>query len=375
MEKRIFLVAGARPNFMKIAPVYRELEKYPKEFNLLFIHTGQHYDDRMSRIFLKELDLPEPDIYLGIGSASHAVQTAKIMMGFEEIIFKEKPDLIVVVGDVNSTLACSLVASKIGVPVAHIEAGLRSFDMTMPEEINRIITDRLSEILFTSCDKGSTDHAEKSPEENLLDEHIPKEKIFFVGNIMIQSLLHFDDKINQSKVFDLLGCKSGEYGLLTLHRPSNVDQKATFESLLKALLEIGSQIPIIFPAHPRTQKQLKAFGFRLDSDQIRIINPLGYFDFLFLQKHAKIVFTDSGGVQEETTFYQVPCLTLRSNTERPITIYEGTNILVGTEPKRIIDEGMKILQGDRKRGIIPKFWDDQVAKRIVQVIRKNFFNL
>ncbi len=359
--KRIFLVAGARPNFMKIAPIMAEMRKYPDRIQPVFIHTGQHYDDQMSKVFLEELEVPEPDVYLGVGSGSHARQTAGVMAAFEKVALEEKPDLIVVVGDVNSTLACTLVAAKLWIPVAHVEAGLRSNDRTMPEEINRVVTDQLADILFTIC---------RDADANLKHEGIPEEKIHFVGNVMIESLLNYQSKVDASSILEKLELKKGKYVLTTLHRPSNVDNKKMFTEIMDALNRIQQDILVVFPAHPRTQKQINTFGFENRNHRLILTPPFGYFDFLKLEKNACFVLTDSGGVQEETTFFGVPCLTIRENTERPITITEGTNILVGNKSEAIISESMNILGGKKKSGKIPQFWDDEVSRRIVEVIQK-----
>ena len=363
--KKVVLVAGARPNFMKIAPILKEMKKYPDLFEPIFVHTGQHYDDGMSKVFLEELGLPEPDVYLGVGSASHGVQTAKIMIAFEKVLEKEKSDLVIVVGDVNSTLACALVAAKMCIPLAHVESGLRSFDRTMPEEINRVLTDQIADYLFTTCEEA---------DENLKREGIAPEKIHFVGNVMIESLLKYRNEVEASRILYKLNLKPGEYALLTLHRPSNVDQQETFRGILNALHRISQEIRVIFPAHPRTQKRMREFNFRDDGDQslnnFMIINPLGYLDFLFLEMNARFVLTDSGGMQAETSFFGIPCLTLRKNTEWTITITKGTNTLIGTDSEKIVRESLNILKGDGKRGDIPSLWDDQVARRIVGVLRE-----
>ena len=356
--KKIFLIAGARPNFMKIAPVH-EAMKQDGAFDPVFVHTGQHYDDRMSRVFIDELGLPEPDLYLGVGSASHAVQTARIMIEFEKVVLENRPDMVMVVGDVNSTLACALVASKLHIPIAHVEAGLRSGDWTMPEEVNRVLTDRLSDYLLIHSPEATA---------NLITEGIDEDRIHFVGNTMIESLIKAFPLLENRDIFKTLGVSPHEYALVTLHRPSNVDDEKAFKGILDALETIGKGITVLFPAHPRSQKRIKEFGF--SNRNIRIMNPLGYTDFLALEARAKLVLTDSGGVQEETTFFGVPCITIRENTERPITILEGTNILVGTDPERIKEEGARILAGDSKQGRIPKYWDDRVAERIVGVMKE-----
>ena len=361
--RKVFLIAGARPNFMKVAPIWEEMKRYPDRFQPVFVHTGQHYDDQMSRVFLQDLELPQPDIYLGVGSGSQGVQTARIMIEFEKAMDREKPDLVMVVGDVNSTLACALVAVKMYVPVAHVEAGLRSFDRTMPEEINRILTDQLSDYLFTTCEQAN---------ENLSREGIAGKKIHLVGNVMIQSLLRYRQGAERSPILAELGLNRGEYCLLTLHRPSNVDQRETFQRILEALAWIQHKIKVVFPAHPRTQKQMKQFGFdnamSQSSNNLMITDPFGYLDFLCLEMNAKFLLTDSGGLQEESTFFGIPCLTLRENTERPVTVTQGTNILVGTDPTRIVKEALDILKGNGKRGEVPEFWDEGVAHRIVEVL-------
>jgi UDP-N-acetylglucosamine 2-epimerase (non-hydrolysing) len=369
---KIMLIAGARPNFMKIAPLWSEMKRYPNFFQPLIVHTGQHYDENMSDAFFKDLELPKPDIYLGVGSGSHAEQTAKIMIKFEKICLNEEPNLVIVVGDVNSTLACSIVTAKLCIPVAHVEAGLRSFDRTMPEEINREVTDSLSDFLFTTCEDAN---------ENLRREGIPGDKIHFVGNVMIDTLLKFKAKA-QVKAKTKRDIR--DYALLTLHRPSNVDNAEIFKNILEALQRISKEIPIIFPAHPRTQKQVKFFGYEryFDSielkpmksinpkNSINLLEPLPYLEFLSLMANAKMVLTDSGGIQEETTILGIPCLTLRENTERPITITQGTNVLVGTDKKKIVTESLNILNGDSKIGKVPKLWDGKAAERIVQVIKE-----
>ncbi|MEJ2628490.1 MAG: UDP-N-acetylglucosamine 2-epimerase (non-hydrolyzing), partial [bacterium] len=309
--------------------------------------------------------LPEPDVHLGVGSASQAVQTAKIMISFEEVVKGKKPDLIMVVGDVNSTLACALVGAKLHLPVAHIEAGLRSYDRHMPEEVNRVLTDQISDFLFTTC---------KEAEDNLLQEGIARDKIHFVGNIMIESLLKRQDRVQDSDILNRLSLTPQGYVLLTLHRPSNVDRKEQLAGILKALHKIQKKISIIFPAHPRTVKRIQEFQLEnhiSSNHRLRLMDPLSYIDFLRLQKDAALVLTDSGGIQEEATFFQVPCLTLRSNTERPITVQEGTNQLIGSDPGIIVKKSFAALAGPRKKTNIPKFWDDQVSRRIVEVLLKD----
>jgi UDP-N-acetylglucosamine 2-epimerase (non-hydrolysing) len=360
---KIINIVGARPNFMKIAPIQREMSKYD-HLHPFLVHTGQHYDDKMSKLFFQDLELPEPDAYLGIGSGTHAEQTARIMVEFEKVIDKEKPDLVIVVGDVNSTAACSLVAAKKGVSVAHVEAGLRSFDRTMPEEINRIVTDTLSDYLFVT---------EQSGLENLRHEGIAEEKIFFTGNVMIDSLVYYLKKADSSQILQNLNLNGYPYALITLHRPSNVDQKASYQRLLDAFEKIQEGIKIVFPMHPRSRKMLDEFGLqqRITSMKNLIItDPIGYLDFIKLMSSATLVLTDSGGIQEETTYLGIPCLTMRENTERPVTVEEGTNIIVGSDSQKIVKETYSILAGRSKKGSIPALWDARAAQRIVEIILK-----
>jgi UDP-N-acetylglucosamine 2-epimerase (non-hydrolysing) len=360
---KILNVAGARPNFMKIAPLMHEMRKHP-EIQPVLVHTGQHYDEKMSKLFFDDLQIPKPDINLEVGSASHSVQTAKIMIAFEEVLLQEKPDLVLVVGDVNSTIGCALPAVKLLIPVAHVEAGLRSFDREMPEEINRVLTDAISAYLFIT---------EPSGEENLLREGILKEKIFFVGNVMIDTLLANKAKADASPILHTLGLSPQGFALLTLHRPSNVDVRETFLRILDALNDLQTHLPIIFPIHPRTQKRLGELGLSAyieSMKHLKLIEPLGYLDFLKLTAEAKLVLTDSGGIQEETTILQVPCMTLRENTERPITVQKGTNVIVGTNTARIIAESHKILNGKVVSAQMPDLWDGKAAERIVAVLRE-----
>jgi UDP-N-acetylglucosamine 2-epimerase (non-hydrolysing) len=360
---KILNIVGARPNFMKVAPIYAEMKRRPDEFEPLIVHTGQHYDAAMSESFFDDLGLPKPDVYLGVGSASHAVQTAKIMTEFEPVVLKEKPDWVLVVGDVNSTIACALVCAKLGVKVAHVEAGLRSRDRSMPEEINRILTDSISDLLLTP----STD-----ADENLKAEGIAPEKIRFVGNVMIDSLLGHLKLAERSAVREDLDLKEKEYAVLTLHRPSNVDGRETFSGILEALLEIGKEIQIVFPAHPRTKARIAEFGFaeQIAHSNLKLIEPLGYLDFLRLYSGARLVLTDSGGLQEETTVLGIPCLTLRENTERPITIELGTNQLVGVDKEKIKTAALEILQKDPStiHAKIPPLWDGKTAARICDAL-------
>lgn len=354
-------VAGARPNFMKISPLVRAMKRR-RGFDSILVHTGQHYDDNMSESFFQELEIPEPDFNLGVGSGSQAWQTAEVMVRFEKILPGLNPSLVVVVGDVNSTMAASIVAAKFCIPVAHVEAGLRSFDRTMPEEINRLVTDQLSDYLFTTCRQAN---------DNLRREGISEEKIFFVGNVMVDSLLGHLGQAKQSGILHRLGLESGRFAVLTLHRPSNVDNKEILSGILKALDMIQKELPVIFPAHPRTTKQLSDFGLDGQTGKManfQLVEPLGYLDFLSLMSQSKLVLTDSGGIQEETTALGIPCLTLRENTERPITITEGTNTLVGSEPKRIVSETMKILREGGRAGRVPELWDGKAAERIVAIL-------
>ena len=361
MKLRIVNIVGARPNFMKMAPLMAEYRRFPSKFAPLLVHTGQHYDDNMSKLFFEQLHLPEPDVYLGVGSGSHAEQAGKIMIALEKLLQTEPPDLVVVVGDVNSTMAAAIVAAKQGIPVAHVEAGLRSFDRTMPEEINRLVTDALSDYCFiTSADA----------EDNLRREGVAAEKIFFVGNVMIDTLQRLRDASQQSDIRDQLGV-TDRYGYVTLHRPSNVDPKDVLAEILSALDVIKKTVPLVFPVHPRTANRLREFGFWQEISNwpnLKLVEPLGYLDSLCLMAQATLVLTDSGGVQEETTVLGVPCLTIRENTERPVTITEGTNTLVGTSHARIVAEVRKIIEGHGKRGRIPKYWDGKAAGRIVQCL-------
>lgn len=360
---KILNVVGARPNFMKIAPIQRAMGHYP-DIKPVLVHTGQHYDERMSKFFFNDLQLPQPDIYLGIGSGTHAEQTAKIMMQFEKVVAEEKPDLVLVVGDVNSTAACSMVAAKMNTKIAHVEAGLRSFDRTMPEEINRLVTDVLADYLFVT---------EKSGLENLKREGIADHKVHFVGHVMIDSLIYFKPMAEKSTILNDLNLEPQNYGVITLHRPSNVDNKENFEKLLNAFEHIEKQLPLIFPIHPRSQKMIDQFGLRSKVEKmknLKLLEPLGYLDFMKLLHNAKLVLTDSGGIQEETTYLGIPCITMRENTERPITVEIGTNVLVGTDTQRIIEEAEKVLDGNPKKGQIPELWDGHAAERIVEILHE-----
>ncbi|MFH1008177.1 MAG: UDP-N-acetylglucosamine 2-epimerase (non-hydrolyzing) [Candidatus Latescibacterota bacterium] len=359
---KIVLVVGARPNFMKIAPILEELRRHPEQFDPCLVHTGQHYDEKMSRIFFEELGMPEPDRYLGVGSGSQATQTARVMIAFEEVLTSEQPDLVLVVGDVNSTVACTLDAVKLHIPVGHVEAGLRSGDRTMPEEINRLVTDAISDLLFTPS---------RDADENLILEGVPRDRICFVGNVMIDSLRRFEGMAEGSPILDTLNLEPKGYGLVTLHRPSNVDQPEHFEEIIQALEEIQTRLPLIFPIHPRTEKRISEMGLQSRVEKmkdLRFVPPTGYLDFLKLQKYARLVLTDSGGIQEETTVLGVPCLTLRENTERPITVTEGTNQLVGVDRARIVRAATELFDRGEKPGRIPEGWDGKAAVRIVEAI-------
>jgi len=362
---KVINVVGARPNFMKVAPIVEEMKRRAQEFAPLIVHTGQHYDAQMSDAFFRDLGLPEPDVYLGVGSGSHAAQTAAVMQAFEPIVLKEKPDWVLVVGDVNSTIACALVCSKLCIRVAHVEAGLRSRDRTMPEEINRLLTDQLADLLLTP----SVD-----ADENLKREGIPDERIRFVGNVMIDSLLAQLQRAESSKVREELGIHDSDYAALTLHRPSNVDERETFARILDALEQISQRLPVIFPVHPRTRARISEFGFaeRVERARgLRLIEPLGYLDFLRLYSGARLVLTDSGGIQEETTALGIPCLTLRENTERPITVELGTNRIVGTDTKKITSAAFASLDSprdDKSPPRIPPLWDGKTAARICDAL-------
>jgi UDP-N-acetylglucosamine 2-epimerase (non-hydrolysing) len=359
----IFLIAGARPNFMKIAPIYRETQNFD-DLTVKIVHTGQHYDYEMSQAFFDDLELPEPDYFLNAGSGSHAVQTSNIMLAFEKLVKKDPPDLVIVVGDVNSTLACSIVAKKECIRVAHVEAGLRSFDLAMPEEINRMVTDAISDLFFVT---------EKSALENLLGEGKAESQVYFVGHVMIDNLLYQAKKLDsgEGQQFGVheLKSKLGEYNFLTLHRPSNVDDEKIFRNIVTVLNQIAAETPIIFPVHPRTQKMIKAHGIKL-SDNIHCLKPLSFNESLYLWKDAKAVLTDSGGLQEETTAMGIPCVTIRDNTERPITVERGTNLLGGTRKETILAAyGKAIMRRKQKERSVPPKWDGRASERILRIIR------
>ncbi len=356
---KIIHVVGARPNFMKIAPVMRAIGRAGFADQRL-VHTGQHYDVAMSDVFFADLGMPAPDVHLGVGSGSHAEQTARVLVGFEKVCLEERPDLVVVAGDVNSTLACALDCAKLRVPCAHVEAGLRSFDLDMPEEVNRIVTDRLCELLLTPSPDG---------DENLRREGTDPARIFRVGNVMIDTLLELLPKARATGALSRLGVEPGGYAVVTLHRPSNVDNPAVLGGLLDALCAIQRQLPVVFPVHPRTRRRFGEFGLGAQSSTLRLCDPLGYLDFLGLTSQARLVLTDSGGLQEETTALGIPCLTLRENTERPITVDEGTNVLVGVDPARILVAARRVLSGSGKAGRVPALWDGKASQRIAEVLR------
>ena len=351
----VLSVAGARPNFMKVAPLIRRLKARSHTASL--VHTGQHYDANMSDAFFRDLGLPDPDRHLGIGSGSHAEQTARVMMAFEPVVQELQPDIVVVVGDVNSTLACTLVCSKLGIPVAHVEAGLRSRDRAMPEEVNRLVTDCLADLLLTPSPDA---------DENLRAEGVPAERIVHVGNIMIDSLVDHLDRARSSDVVARLGLQSGNYGVVTLHRPSNVDNPETFAGILGALRDVATKVPLVFPCHPRTRDRLA--GIPGGANGLLLTDPLGYIDFMALVAGSRIVLTDSGGLQEETTWHRIPCITIRNNTERPITISEGSNVLAGTDPHRIrafAEDALARPPGDYLQ---PDKWDGQTADRVIDTL-------
>ena len=357
---KVVNVVGARPNFVKIAPLMQAMTR-SNNLEPVLLHTGQHYDYNMSESFFRELEIPEPDVYLNVGSDTHGRQVAKIMKEFDEFCEEHNPDLVVVVGDVNSTMACSLVAVKRHIKVAHIEAGIRSFDRNMPEEVNRIVTDSVADLLLPP----SSDAV-----ENLLKEGHNEDQIHLVGNIMIDTLLKNQQKILRSDILRTLNIKSGEFALLTLHRPSNVDDVRSLGNIIEALEVIQNRIKIVFPVHPRTKKRIEEFGLlnRINSSgNIILTEPLGYFDFGKLVYDANFVMTDSGGIQEETTVYRIPCITIRENTERPVTVWEGTNKLAGSDKEKIVDFAGQILDGNWKKGTIPELWDGRTADRIVNI--------
>ena len=376
MAHKIICIAGARPNFVKIAPITRALAAH-RSFDVRLVHTGQHYDEKLSRVFFDELRIPRPDIELEVGSGSHAAQTAEIMRRFEPVLTKEQPEAVLVVGDVNSTAACAMVTAKFHLDHAftssfgrartrpvmiHVEAGLRSFDDDMPEEINRRVTDTLSDLLFVT---------EPSGVDNLQREGIAESRVSFVGNVMIDTLLHARERATSSKILDEMQLGTRPYGLVTLHRPSNVDDPAQLSALIGVLDDIAQKVHLVFPVHPRTRARLDAMGLKLDPSRWTVSAPVGYIDFLRLMSGASVVLTDSGGIQEETTVLGVRCLTLRDNTERPVTIDEGTNVLAGTRRETVLPAFERVMQLE-PHGRIPKYWDGRAAERIRDVLVERF---
>lgn len=359
---KILNVVGARPNFMKVAPLHRVFRENPA-FDSLIVHTGQHYDERMSQVFFDQLDLPRPDYFLGVGGGSHTQQTAQIMLAFEKVVESENPDLVLVVGDVNSTIAASLVASKMNVPIAHVEAGLRSGDRSMPEEINRILTDSISDLLFVTESSGLV---------NLAKEGVADEKVHFVGNVMIDSLVHYLEKARQTSALEHLGLEREDFVLMTMHRPANVDTPQGLEAILQIIENTVPHKKVVFPIHPRTAKNFQQFELtrRLQAiSNLTLLEPQGYLEFLCLLDNAFLVITDSGGIQEETTYLQVPCLTFRDSTERPVTVELGTNQLLRDLDPATVDRAFhQILSGQTKKGQIPPFWDGQAAQRIARIL-------
>ena len=355
---KILNIVGARPNFMKIAPLHRAFHKHPQIVSKI-VHTGQHYDERMSDIFFNQLELPKPHYYLGVGTGTHTQVTAKVMVEFEKVVNEEKPDLILVVGDVNSTVACMLVAIKMNIPLAHVEAGLRSGDRRMPEEVNRVLTDSVSNFLFVTEQSGMI---------NLAKEGISDEKVFFVGNVMIDSLCYYREKAKTIGILEQTGVKPKEYILTTMHRPSNVDNQESLKGIIRIIRNACSQLPVVFPIHPRTSNNMKKFGLfdeLADIKNLHLLEPQGYLQFLALMDNAKMLITDSGGIQEETTFLQVPCLTFRSSTERPVTVDLGTNqLLADLNPTTVQNKMIEILEGKTRNGVIPPLWDGHAAERI-----------
>jgi UDP-N-acetylglucosamine 2-epimerase (non-hydrolysing) len=368
---KVIQVVGARPNFMKVAPLHRAIQNLPN-WTSKIIHTGQHFDAKMSDIFFTQLELPKPDFFLGIGGGTHSEVTAKIMLAFEPILLEEKPDLVIVVGDVTSTLACTLVAIKMGIPLAHVEAGLRSGDRNMPEEINRILTDSVANYLFVT---------EQSGIDHLKNEGVPDEKVFFSGNVMIDSLVRYQEKAKSSTILDDLGLRSDvqrrtSYIVMTMHRPANVDTEQGLKSILRLIELSTSQTKVVFPIHPRTRAHMDKYGLSeqlINNKNLILTEPLGYLEFIQLMSHAQAILTDSGGIQEETTYLGVPCLTFRDSTERPITVTMGTNqLLADLDPDKTYQALLEILQGNSKKGQIPPLWDGKAAERIAETIDQLF---
>lgn len=362
--KKFISVVGTRPNFVKAAPLCKAFSEGNHDLKHFLCHTGQHYDQNMSDSFFSQLQLPKPDFYLDVEGGSHAEQTGKIMIGFEKVLQQEKPDLVIVYGDVNSTMACSIVAAKMNVKIAHVESGLRSFDMTMPEEINRIITDRISDFLFVS---------EPSGLKNLKNEGVPDDKVFFTGNIMIDSLVMSDAAIDKAASTAKFGLKIQEYILTTFHRPSNVDCEYNLREIVELVNFLAEHKKVLLPLHPRTRNKLSSYGIWNDfNENVILIEPLGYFEFMHLQKNAFMIVTDSGGIQEESTFYGVPCITVRENTERPVTVDVGTNYLAGTNITDVKEKASDIFKGNIKKHEIPEFWDGKTACRIKDILYRKF---
>lgn len=359
---KILNIVGARPNFMKVAPLHRAFQQRSR-IESKIVHTGQHYDAKMSDVFFNQLELPEPHYFLGIGGGSHTQQTAKIMMEFEKVVEAEQPDLVLVVGDVNSTIACALVASKMHVPIAHVEAGLRSGDRRMPEEINRILTDSISDMLFVTEQAGI---------DNLRREGVPDSKVFMVGNCMIDSLVHYRQKAQALEVMTPLGVTKGDYVLMTMHRPANVDTAEGLSNILQIIQNTGQYRKVLFPIHPRTRNNIERFGLNdrlLSLQNLILTEPQGYLEFLNLMENAALVVTDSGGIQEETTYLQAPCLTFRDSTERPVTVELGTNqLLADLNPDTVHQKVVEILEGRAKKGIVPPLWDGRAAERIADIL-------
>jgi UDP-N-acetylglucosamine 2-epimerase (non-hydrolysing) len=351
---KLVVVAGARPNFMKIAPIMWEARRR-SDLHAILVHTGQHYDEKMSKLFFEQLAIPKPDVDLEVGSGSHAVQTAEVMKRFEPVLLTDRPDAVVVVGDVNSTIACALTSVKLGIPVAHVEAGLRSFDWDMPEEINRILTDSISRWLFVS---------EESGRANLQKEGVAASRIHFVGNVMIDTLIASKARIANTPVNHIIS--EPQFAVITLHRPSNVDNPETLQRIVAALEQVQSRLPIVFPVHPRTRRMLD--NLEVNLPRVKLVEPLGYLEFMALVGRARLVMTDSGGIQEETTYLGVPCITLRDNTERPSTVEQGTNLLVGPHPERILGAVSDVLTSKQRTHRVPELWDGKAARRILDIL-------
>jgi len=367
---KLVLVSGARPNYMKIAPIVWEIRKQNRQasrgIQFVLVHTGQHYDRQLFEVFFQELDLPDPAYDLAVGAGSHAVQTGEVMLRFEPVLVKERPDLVVVVGDVNSTLACAITAKKLCIPIAHVEAGLRSRDWTMPEEINRVVTDAVSDLLFTPS---------RDADENLFREGVHPERIHFVGNVMIDCLVAELPKTENRDTLQRFGLNKGNYATLTLHRPSNVDDPEVFGNIVDLMFDLSRELPIIWPVHPRSSKNLESLGLlrRIEGSKgLKLTDPIGYLDMLTLNRSARLIITDSGGLQEEATVLGVPCITLRNNTERPVTVEAGANQVVGNHPGRIRSAITSILSGNGHNIRIPELWDGKAAERIVEVLMRPY---